>query len=62
MGCECEHTEDIAMMKKTLYGNGKPQESVVTQVHSMKKSVGRLELIGWGLIAGVNAADLKGKP
>ena len=58
MKCECEHEETVAKLSHTIYGNGEPEKALVTQVvfqqkqlAAIEKRIGRVEKIGWTLIA-----------
>jgi hypothetical protein len=58
MKCECEHEKTVAKLSHTIYGNGEPEKALVTQVvfqqkqlAAIEKRIGRVEKIGWTLIA-----------
>jgi hypothetical protein len=58
MKCECDHEETVAKLSHTVYGNGEPEKALVTQVvfqqkqlAAIEKRIGRVEKIGWTLIA-----------
>lgn len=58
MKCECKHEETVAKLSHTIYGNGEPEKALVTQVvfqqkqlAAIEKRIGRVEKIGWTLIA-----------
>lgn len=58
MGCECEHSSDIAKLKDAVFGNGKPERSLITRAMlqdersgRIERRIGRIEKIGWGIIA-----------
>jgi len=57
MKCECDHSEVVSKLSKTVYGNGEPQKALVTQVvnqqgqlDSIERRIARVEKIGWTLI------------
>lgn len=46
MGCECEHSKDVGRLKEAVFGNGKPQEALLTRVADVDKRISRIEKIG----------------
>lgn len=50
---DCEHSNDIQRLNKEIFGNGKPQHSMIVRVGNIEKRTVRIERIGYIIIAGV---------
>lgn len=50
---DCKHTKDIHQLKKEIFGNGQPQNSLIVRVSNIEKRTVRIERIGYAIIAGI---------
>ncbi len=60
MACDCEHGDKVKELSQTVYGNGRPEKSLLVRVDNIDKHVlatdarlARIEKIGYTIIAAV---------
>lgn len=53
MDCDCENNEQVAMLKKTIYGNGDPENSVLVRLVNIEKRMRVQQWIGAAILVAV---------
>lgn len=60
MACDCGNQEEIDKLREAMFGNGSPQNSVLSRMANIEKALATVRNILWFVACGIMALVIKG--